>query len=281
MRDGTGRGLVLGPVVRPHDEVEAAFQPERRQPLHGRLVSLRRDHAKRHARPPKPLEHGLRAGKQPDQIVVHHGVALAVHAAQLLVSLLAVCEVPHLDGKRLPHLRHEQLVGHGAAQHGAHRVAKRLQDEVVRVEQRPIEVEQDGLDRASSHRSFTDPSINDRFMRRESNRAGRRNASARNVPTPEIARTAGHRALRRGASSPASFLPRTARPSGRAPIGEAEAGQGGGADLAARLGVRAHRSIGLFRRLASRRKATRRAPRTGSPRSPTPSRCAARTRAHR
>ena len=68
-------------------------------------------------------------------------------------------EIPHLGVEGLSHLGHETLVGDSLAQHRARRVAKRGEQQIVRVEQGPVQVEQNGLSSASSHRPFHQQSI--------------------------------------------------------------------------------------------------------------------------
>ena len=108
-------------------------------------MSFRRDHGQRQTRFLEAFEHGHGAFEQPDHVVVYLGIVFPVHTAQLLVHGRIIREIPHLGVEGLSHLGHETLVGDSLAQHRARRVAKRGEQQIVRVEQGPVQVEQNGL----------------------------------------------------------------------------------------------------------------------------------------
>ena len=136
---------MLGPIVGPHEEIEVTGKREEIEAAHGRLVPLRGDDAKRKSGVLQAVEHIPRVGEHLDQVVVDQGVVLAVHAAKLVMHRLVIGEIPHLNDKRLPHFGHELLVGQRFAQHFPRGVAKGGQQQVVGVQQRSVQVEQNGL----------------------------------------------------------------------------------------------------------------------------------------
>ena len=164
MQNRSGCGLVLGPIVWTDNKFEVSGQIKAVKRSHSRFMSFRRNHAQWHALIFQAGKRRLCTRKNLDKVVVHALVMGTVQCHELIMHGLIIGEVPHLHNKRLPHLTHEYIIGDSLAEHFLYCIPKRRQNEVVGIDERPVQVEQDSID-CVLHEALT-PSQVIRVLRR-------------------------------------------------------------------------------------------------------------------
>ncbi len=139
-------------IVGTNETVEQTLKATGAQLAQRVVADLARDHAEPVAGAVQRAQRLLHAREEPDEAIVVGLVVLDVgleHRFQLLGRLGEALE---LNPQRPPHGVHPLLVGRDTPEMLAHRVTVRAEYEVQRVDQRPVEVEQDAAV-AARHRT--------------------------------------------------------------------------------------------------------------------------------
>jgi len=150
VQNGVGVRLVQRRVVSSHHDLKEAGQTEQIQAAERHRRALGGHHTERGTGEVQLGERLARARVEAGHVVVGSLVELLVGSQQPLGGGLVAYQHAHLLRERDPDVPHQLVVGERCAEHGLGGVAERRPDVRNRVQQRSVEIEQHGIERAQA-----------------------------------------------------------------------------------------------------------------------------------